>query len=95
MRYKDHWNRVTALTGETAEDLVLSFDRYIATLAQSQEDTYTSPFEAVADNMGEVDFKNRSLKALCFSCCTSVCFRLWNWAVHGLMMLFLHVAVSC
>jgi hypothetical protein len=56
-KYRDHWNRVTDLTGETAEDLVLSFDRYIATLAQSQEDTYTSPFEVVADNMGKTSFK--------------------------------------
>lgn len=57
MKYKDHWDRITDLTGETAEDLVLSFDRYIATLAQSQEDTYTSPFEVVADSMGESSFK--------------------------------------
>jgi cadherin EGF LAG seven-pass G-type receptor 1 len=60
MKYRAHWDRITDLTGETAEDLVLSFDRYIATLAQSQEDTYTSPFEVVADNMGE------TFHALCF-----------------------------
>jgi len=36
----------------------LSFNRYITTLAQSQEDTYTSPFEVVADNMGENIFRN-------------------------------------
>jgi hypothetical protein len=53
VKYRAHWRRVTDLTGETAEDLVSSFNRYIATLAQSQEDTYTSPFEVVADNMGE------------------------------------------
>jgi len=58
VKYKDHWDRVTDLTGETAEDLVLSFDRYIATLVQSQEDTYTSPFEIVADNMGKMNFKS-------------------------------------
>jgi cadherin EGF LAG seven-pass G-type receptor 1 len=68
-KYKDHWNRVTDLTGETAEDLVLSFDRYIATLAQSQGDTYTSPFEVVADNMGETNFKNCNLKLLYVSWC--------------------------
>jgi hypothetical protein len=94
-KYKDHWNRVTALTGETAEDLVLSFDRYIATLSQSQEDTYTSPFEVVADNMGEANFNNCDLKASCVSCCASVWFRLWSWAMHGLMMVFLHITMSC
>ncbi|KAJ4450280.1 hypothetical protein ANN_01700 [Periplaneta americana] len=50
-KYKEHWNRISDLTGETAEDLLLSVDKYIATLAQSQEDTYTSPFEVVAENM--------------------------------------------
>jgi hypothetical protein len=58
VKYRAHWRRVTDLTGETAEDLVLSFNRYIATLAQSQEDTYTSPFEVVADNMGEAIFSS-------------------------------------
>jgi cadherin EGF LAG seven-pass G-type receptor 1 len=58
MKYRDHWDRITDLTGETAEDLVLSVDKYIATLAKSQEDTYTSPFEVVADNMGESSSKS-------------------------------------
>lgn len=56
IKYKDYWDRITDLTGETAEDLMLSVDRYIATLAHSQEDTYTSPFEVVTDNMGESSF---------------------------------------
>jgi Domain of unknown function (DUF3497). len=63
--YRDHWHRVTDLTGETAEDLVLSFNRYIATLAQSQEDTYTSPFEVVADNMGETIFRGSVFYCAC------------------------------
>nr|CAD7455893.1 unnamed protein product [Timema tahoe] len=50
-KYTEHWERIEELTGETAEDLVLSVDKYIATLAKSQEDTYTNPFEIVADNM--------------------------------------------
>jgi hypothetical protein len=62
VKYRDHWHRVADLTGETAEDLVLSFNNYIATLAQSQEDTYTSPFEVVADNMGKTIFRNMECK---------------------------------
>ncbi|KAJ9579827.1 hypothetical protein L9F63_004533, partial [Diploptera punctata] len=50
-KYRYHWERVTELTGETAEDLLLSFDKYISTLAHSQKDTFTSPFEVVSDNM--------------------------------------------
>ncbi|XP_066994105.2 protocadherin-like wing polarity protein stan [Anabrus simplex] len=50
-QYHEHWDRIEELTGETAEDLVLAVDRYIATLTQSQQDTYTNPFEIVADNM--------------------------------------------
>jgi len=75
IKYRDHWHRVTELTGETAEDLVLSFNRYITTLAQSQEDTYTSPFEVVADNMGENIFRNlecqgfRGSVVYCAQCC--------------------------
>jgi hypothetical protein len=70
VKYRDHWHRVTDLTGETAEDLVLSFNRYIATLAQSQDDTYTSPFEVVAENMGETIFRNLSVEALQVLWCT-------------------------
>jgi len=73
VKYRDHWHRVTELTGETAEDLVLSFNRYIATLAQSQEDTYTSPFEVVADNMGETIFRNLECQGFRGSVVYSAC----------------------
>lgn len=75
VKYRAHWARVTDLTGETAEDLVSSFNRYIATLAQSQEDTYTSPFEVVEDNMGETvcsDLECQDWK-LCSMVCMQQC----------------------
>ncbi|XP_049833037.1 protocadherin-like wing polarity protein stan isoform X1 [Schistocerca gregaria] len=50
-KYEEHWERIESLTGDTAEDLLQSVDKYIATLTKSQQDTYTDPFEIVADNM--------------------------------------------
>ncbi|XP_063227767.1 protocadherin-like wing polarity protein stan [Bacillus rossius redtenbacheri] len=50
-KYAEQWEKIRDVTGDTAEDIVISFDKYIAVLARSQEDTYTNPFEIVADNM--------------------------------------------
>ncbi|KAK7789529.1 hypothetical protein R5R35_000833 [Gryllus longicercus] len=50
-QYSEHWDRVEELTGKSAEDLVEAVDQYLGKLVQSQQDTYTSPFEVVANNM--------------------------------------------
>lgn len=52
VRYREHWEQIESVTGETAQDLLQSVDKYLATLTLSQRDTYTNPFEVVADNMG-------------------------------------------
>lgn len=52
-KYKNHWRRVESLTGGTSEDLIHAFDGYISTLIESQEDTYTNPFEIVTENLGK------------------------------------------
>ncbi|KAG8227385.1 hypothetical protein J437_LFUL000393, partial [Ladona fulva] len=49
--YSEEWNRIESLTEETAEELVLALDTYVATLTKSQEDTYTDPFEIVTPNI--------------------------------------------
>ncbi|XP_046394946.1 protocadherin-like wing polarity protein stan isoform X2 [Ischnura elegans] len=49
--YAEEWNRIESLTEETAEELVLAMDSYVATLTRSQEDTYTDPFEVVTPNV--------------------------------------------
>ncbi|CAH1976682.1 unnamed protein product [Acanthoscelides obtectus] len=49
--YAGHWIRVRELTGEGPEDLVADIYRYLQVLAESQRDTYTTPFEIVAPDM--------------------------------------------
>lgn len=39
------------------ELLLEKFDKYIAILAESQHDTYTSPFEIVTSDLGEFFFE--------------------------------------
>ncbi|XP_052128982.1 protocadherin-like wing polarity protein stan isoform X1 [Frankliniella occidentalis] len=46
-----HWERISELTGETAEHVMVAVDQYIGVLTRSQRDTYTNPFEIVADNV--------------------------------------------
>ncbi|KAJ8732952.1 hypothetical protein PYW07_015551 [Mythimna separata] len=45
VQYAKEWRRIRELTGHGMELLLQRFDKYIAVLAESQHDTYTSPFE--------------------------------------------------
>lgn len=50
---KSHlWHRVQETTSESPDSLVTLVADYLDTLAVSQHDTYTDPFEAVAPNFG-------------------------------------------
>ncbi|CAH2107056.1 unnamed protein product [Euphydryas editha] len=51
IRYEKEWNRIRELTGFGVEHLLQQFDKYIAVLAESQHDTYTSPFEIVTSDL--------------------------------------------
>lgn len=60
INYQKEWRRISDLTGKGAEHLVQQFDKYISVLAESQHDTYTSPFEIVTRDMGKNLFIYRS-----------------------------------
>ncbi|XP_026739662.1 protocadherin-like wing polarity protein stan [Trichoplusia ni] len=49
--YTKEWHRIRELTGHGMELLLQRFDKYIAVLAESQHDTYTSPFEIVTSDL--------------------------------------------
>ncbi|KAJ2938245.1 hypothetical protein O0L34_g17587 [Tuta absoluta] len=51
MQYSREWRRIRSLTGRGMELLLQKLDKYIAVLAESQHDTYTSPFEIVTSDM--------------------------------------------
>ncbi|GBP48921.1 Protocadherin-like wing polarity protein stan [Eumeta japonica] len=51
IRYADIWRRIEERTGRGVEHLLQEFDKYIAVLAESQHDTYTSPFEIVTSDI--------------------------------------------
>lgn len=48
---EEHWDRILSLTGDTAEHVMVAVDQYIGILTRSLRDTYTNPFEMVADNV--------------------------------------------
>ncbi|CAN8002126.1 unnamed protein product, partial [Ixodes hexagonus] len=50
-RYAALWERVAALTGQGPPHLLKMFEKYAHTLASSQRDTFTDPFELTAPNM--------------------------------------------
>ncbi|XP_022815994.1 protocadherin-like wing polarity protein stan isoform X3 [Spodoptera litura] len=50
-QYTKQWSRIRELTGHGMELLLQRFDNYIAVLAESQHDTYTSPFEIVTSDL--------------------------------------------
>ncbi|XP_063379045.1 protocadherin-like wing polarity protein stan [Cydia fagiglandana] len=50
-KYSREWRRIRQLTGRGVERLLQKFDQYIAVLAESQHDTYTSPFEIVTSDL--------------------------------------------
>ncbi|XP_069162090.1 protocadherin-like wing polarity protein stan isoform X3 [Procambarus clarkii] len=43
--YAPHWQRINGVEGFGADSLLTKMDEYVATLATSQSDTYTTPFE--------------------------------------------------
>ena len=43
--YGPHWQRINGVRGFGADSLLTKMDEYVATLAASQGDTYTTPFE--------------------------------------------------
>ncbi|XP_026490100.2 protocadherin-like wing polarity protein stan isoform X1 [Vanessa tameamea] len=49
--YEKEWHRIRELTGRGVEHLLQQFDKYIAVLAESQHDTYTSPVEIVTSDL--------------------------------------------
>ncbi|XP_013196318.2 protocadherin-like wing polarity protein stan [Amyelois transitella] len=49
--YEKEWRRIRQLTGHGMEELLQKFDKYISVLAESQHDTYTSPFEIVTSDL--------------------------------------------
>ncbi|CAH2075509.1 unnamed protein product, partial [Iphiclides podalirius] len=51
IEYEKEWQRITKLTGHGVEHLMQKFDKYISVLAESQHDTYTSPFEIVTSDL--------------------------------------------
>lgn len=51
-QYQKEWKRIKEITGHGVDHLLQKFDKYIAILAESQHDTYTSPFEIVTSDMG-------------------------------------------
>ncbi|XP_059052501.1 protocadherin-like wing polarity protein stan [Achroia grisella] len=50
-QYGTEWSRIRKMLGRGAEELVQRCDRYIAALAHTQHDTYTSPFEIVTSDI--------------------------------------------
>ncbi|CAK1552868.1 unnamed protein product [Leptosia nina] len=50
-KYQKEWTRIRQLTGRGVEHVVQKFDKYISVLAESQHDTYTSPFEIVTSDL--------------------------------------------
>ncbi|KAJ0179731.1 hypothetical protein K1T71_004322 [Dendrolimus kikuchii] len=51
LQYEKCWCRIRELTGHGMELLLEKFDKYIAILAESQHDTYTSPFEIITSDL--------------------------------------------
>lgn len=50
-KYSQMWDGILATTSNTSEGLVVALTKYIDVLATSQRDTYTNPFEIVANNI--------------------------------------------
>ncbi|KAL7299168.1 hypothetical protein TKK_0007766 [Trichogramma kaykai] len=46
-KYASNWLRIEKLTGDGSEKIMMAMAEYLKTLAVSQHDTYTSPFEVV------------------------------------------------
>lgn len=51
-KYLEHWRTSEKITGQGPVDLIMTIEKYLLTLAISQGDIYTSPFEIVKPNMG-------------------------------------------
>ncbi|KAB7505845.1 Cadherin EGF LAG seven-pass G-type receptor 1 [Armadillidium nasatum] len=49
--YASYWQRINGLKGFGADSLLSKMDNYVATLALSQGDTYTTPFEIPTKNI--------------------------------------------
>ncbi|XP_023246804.1 protocadherin-like wing polarity protein stan [Copidosoma floridanum] len=50
-RYLDNWVRIESLTGDSSDKVMLTMAEYLKTLAVSQHDTFTTPFEMVDSNV--------------------------------------------
>ena len=51
--YAPHWQAINGLAGFGTDALLTEMDSYVATLATSQGDTYTVPFEVPTKNIGK------------------------------------------
>lgn len=49
----DHWQHINAITSQGPFNLMNTINNYMATLSNTQHDTYTDPFEVVTPNIGE------------------------------------------
>ena len=55
LQYVHHWRRIEQLqSGLGAQALLAAFQNYAANLASQQNNTYTTPFEVVTPNMGNI-----------------------------------------
>lgn len=52
-RYANDWDRIESLTGDTPDKIMSAMAEYLKTLAVSQHDIFTSPFEVVDSNVGK------------------------------------------
>ena len=53
--YARYWHRINGLNGFGADSLLSKMDQYVATLAISQGDTYTTPFEIPTKNISKLN----------------------------------------
>lgn len=54
--YIPHWQEINGVQGFGADSLLTKMDEYVATLAASQGDTYTTPFEVPTKQIGKVTY---------------------------------------
>lgn len=48
----NHWERINSIISQGPFNLMNTINNYMATLASTQHDTYTDPFEVVTPNIG-------------------------------------------
>lgn len=59
-KYAENWVRIESLTGDSPDTIMAEMAEYLKTLAVSQHDTFTSPFEVVDPNVGKCKTSSNS-----------------------------------